>query len=53
MQEAQSIVETMNMFQDSTELLEKETRAGLASEAALSLAKLLLAIISPILHVSL
>ncbi|EGU77682.1 hypothetical protein FOXB_11801 [Fusarium oxysporum f. sp. conglutinans Fo5176] len=51
MQEAQSIVETMNMFQNSTELLEKETRAGLASEAALSLAKLLLAAISPIIHV--
>ncbi|EXA32927.1 hypothetical protein FOVG_15900 [Fusarium oxysporum f. sp. pisi HDV247] len=51
MQEAQSIVETMNMFQNSTELLEKETRAGLASEAAISLAKLLLAAISPIIHV--
>ncbi|WJG35905.1 uncharacterized protein FOBCDRAFT_204657 [Fusarium oxysporum Fo47] len=49
--EAQSIAEAMNMFQNSTGLLEKETGAGLASEAALSLAKLLLAVISPILHV--
>ncbi|KAH7216356.1 hypothetical protein DER44DRAFT_653135, partial [Fusarium oxysporum] len=51
LQEAQSIVETMHMFQNSTVLLEKETWAGLALEAALSLAKLLLAAISPIIHV--
>ncbi|KAK2122429.1 hypothetical protein NOF04DRAFT_1281920 [Fusarium oxysporum II5] len=51
MQEAQSIVETVDVFQNSTVLLEKETWAGLASEAALSIAKLLLAAISPIIHV--
>ncbi|KAF6514019.1 hypothetical protein HZS61_006275 [Fusarium oxysporum f. sp. conglutinans] len=48
--EAQTIVETMNMFQNSPELLEMERRAGSASEAALSLAKLLLAVITPIIH---
>ena len=48
--EAQAIVETMTMFQSSPELLEMDRRAGSASEAALSLGKLLFAVLSPIIH---
>ncbi|QGI66297.1 hypothetical protein CEK27_010268 [Fusarium fujikuroi] len=50
--EAQVVIDDMHTFCHSTELQSRDCEAGVASDVALSLAKLLLAVMSPILSLS-
>ncbi|KAF5974760.1 hypothetical protein FBULB1_7631 [Fusarium bulbicola] len=52
MYEAQVVVDDMHTFCHDTELQSREREAGVASDVALSLAKLLLTVMSPILSLS-
>ncbi|CVK91713.1 hypothetical protein FPRO06_08685 [Fusarium proliferatum] len=50
--EAQVVIDDMHTFCHSTELQSRDREAGVASDVALALAKLLLAVMSPILSLS-